>query len=267
MSDEKKERYQRQIMLPEVGLAGQERLGAARVVVVGAGGLGSVSCLYLAAAGVGTLVIADPDRVSLSNLNRQILHGTPDLGLAKTESARYRLKALNPHVRIECHASAVTDETAPDLIRGATLVVDGTDNRRARRTLNRACLAFGVPFVFGGVQGFDGMVMTVLPGKGPCFECLFPGEAEPPPSGVLGPVPGLVASIQTLEAIKLILGRGESLAGRLLSIRGLAMSVRDLRVRQNPDCPACGGTGTVAGAIREATDGCRFRERTGPAGA
>ncbi|MFH1154002.1 MAG: HesA/MoeB/ThiF family protein [Pseudomonadota bacterium] len=242
LSDEELERYSRQIMLPGVGLGGQEKLKTARVLVVGAGGLGSLSCLYLAAAGVGNLVVADPDTVALSNLNRQILHATGDLGRPKTASAHSRLQELNPTIRLDCRQAVFASDTWDALTRDVDIIVDGTDNRRARRLLNRACLARKVPFVFGGVQELDGMVMTVIPGQGPCFECLFPGTDEPIAKGILGPVAGMIASIQSLEVIKLILGLGQSLAGRLIHIQGLAMRVREVRIHPNPSCQTCQGS-------------------------
>ncbi|MCF8063557.1 MAG: HesA/MoeB/ThiF family protein [Deltaproteobacteria bacterium] len=236
------ERYRRQIIIPGIGERGQGRLKAARVCVIGLGGLGSISATYLAAAGIGYLRGVDCDCVEPGNLNRQVLHWTPDLGRPKAESAREKLSALNPEVETETVRLEVTPETVGEAVGGCRLIVDATDNLATRRVLNRFAVEQGIPFVFGGVEGFGGMVLTVVPGDSPCLECLFPardrsGERE---IGVAGPVPGVVASLQALEVIKLILGLGSPLLGRLLLFRGLDMTFRELRVDRNPDCPVCG---------------------------
>lgn len=240
LSENEQQRYARQIVLPEVGPAGQEKLRAATVFIAGAGGLGSVSSLYLAAAGVGKLVIADPDHVSLSNLNRQIIHSTKTLGWPKTRSAELRLRELNPDINVVCRQAFISSDTVDGLTQHTDIIVDATDNRATRDLLNRVCITRRIPFVFGGVDGFDGMVTTLIPGEGPCFKCLFPGDKEQDTSGILGPVPGMIASLQALEVIKLILGIGRSLAGRLLRIRGLTMTIKETAVPGNPQCPACG---------------------------
>jgi adenylyltransferase/sulfurtransferase len=236
------ERYSRQIPLPEIGEGGQARLKSARVCVVGLGGLGSVSATYLAAAGIGYLRAVDRDCVEPSNLNRQILHWTPDLERSKAESAREKLSRLNPEVEIETLRLEVTPETVEEAVGDCRLIVDATDNLPTRRVLNRFAVARGIPLVLGGVEGFGGMVLTVAPGDSPCLECLFPGEERGKDRliAVPGPLPGVVASLQTLEALKLVLGAGSSLLGRLLLFRGLDMTFREVRVDRNPECPVCG---------------------------
>jgi adenylyltransferase/sulfurtransferase len=242
LSPEELERYGRQILLPEFGERGQARLKEARVCVVGLGGLGSVSATYLAAAGVGYLRTVDRDRVEPANLNRQVLHWTRDLGRAKAASAREKLSRLNPEVEVEGLQLEVTPQTVEEAVGDCRLIVDATDNLPTRRVLNRFAVARGIPFVFGGVEGFGGMVFTVVPGDSPCLECLFPGPdpKEDRVIGVPGPVPGVVASLQALEAVKLILGAGSPLLGRLLLFRGLAMTFREVQVDRNPGCPVCG---------------------------
>jgi adenylyltransferase/sulfurtransferase len=239
-------RYSRHIMLPEVGTEGQERLKQARVLLVGAGGLGSPSALYLAAAGVGTIGVVDFDRVDLTNLQRQILYGTGDIGRPKLEMARRRLQDVNPHVTIEAHETRFTAENALDLVRAYDLVVDGTDNFTTRYLVNDACVIAGKPNVYGSIFRFDGQASVFATGDGPCYRCLFP---EPPPpelvpscaeGGVLGVLPGLVGVIQATEAVKLIVKIGEPLVGRLLLVNALTMEFRRVTLRKNPRCPACG---------------------------
>jgi molybdopterin-synthase adenylyltransferase len=242
LSDAEKERYRRQIMVPEIGLSGQERLKAARICVVGLGGLGSISAYYLAASGVGRLRIVEPDLVEAGNLNRQLIHWTSDLGRSKIESGREKLSALNPEIAVETLRLRVNPENVREAVGESDLIVDATDNLPARKTLNRFAVDAGIPFVFGGVEGFGGMLMTVLPGRSPCLECLFPGGdlKEDREIGVPGPIPGVVASLQALEVLKIILGTGTPMAGRLLLFRGLQMSFREVRVDRNPDCLVCG---------------------------
>jgi adenylyltransferase/sulfurtransferase len=239
---EQRERYRRQMVIPEVGEAGQSKLRDARVCLVGLGGLGSVSAMYLAAAGVGRLCAVDRDRVELGNLNRQVIHWTKDLGEAKAESARRKLGALNPEVHLEILRADVTDATISELASGCSVIVDATDNLQTRKAINRFSVQEGIPFVVGGVNGFHGMVTTVIPGISACLECIFPGRAPGGEEeiGVLGPLPGIVASIQALETIKLICGAGRSLAGRLLLIDGLEMSFREVRTEPDPNCKVCG---------------------------
>jgi molybdopterin/thiamine biosynthesis adenylyltransferase len=242
LSPGERERYRRQIIIPEIGEHGQERLKAARVSVIGLGGLGSVSATYLAAAGIGHLRVVDCDRVEPGNLNRQFLHWTPDLGRPKADSAREKLSALNPEIEVETVRLEVTAETVKEAVGDSRLIVDATDNLATRRVLNRYAVEHRIPLVFGGVAGFGGMVLTVAPGDSPCLECLFPGpdRTEDREIGVAGPLPGVAASLQALEAIKLILGAGSPLLGRLLLFRGLDMTFREVPVDRDPDCPVCG---------------------------
>lgn len=243
------ERYSRHLRLPEVGIDGQRRLEASRVLLVGAGGLGSPVAFYLAAAGVGQLRLVDDDVVDRSNLQRQILHVEAAIGTAKVESARERLAALNPRVRIEPVAARVTAANVEALLDGIDVVVDGSDNFPLRYLLNDACVKLGKPLVYGAVQRFEGQVSVFDAGRHrgrcPCYRCLFP---EPPPpqfapscaeAGVLGVLPGIVGLLQANEAIKLLLGIGESLAGRLLQFDALAMRFREIRLAPDPACAVC----------------------------
>lgn len=240
-------RYLRHVILPEVGLAGQRRIRAAKVLCLGAGGLGSPVALYLAAAGVGRLGIVDFDAVELSNLQRQVVHGTPDVGRPKTASARDALRRLNPDVEVVLHDARLTSVNALDLIRPYDLVVDGTDNFTARYLANDACVFLRKPNVYGAISRFEGQASVFAPHLGgPCYRCLFP---EPPPpgaapscaeAGVLGVLPGLIGVLQATEALKLILGAGESLLGRLVLYNALEMRFRELRLRRDPGCPVCG---------------------------
>ena len=239
-------RHARQIALPNVGVAGQARLRRARVLLVGAGGLGSPAALYLAAAGIGHLGLVDPDRVALHNLQRQILHATADVGRPKVESARDRLHALDPRVDVATYDTRLTAANALEIIRGYDVVVDGSDNLRTRYLTSDACVRLGLPNVYGAVFRFEGQASVLAAPGGPCYRCLYP--VVPPPgttpsceaSGVLGVLPGLVGTIQATETLKLVLGIGESLVGRLLLVDGLRMEFRTLRVRRNPACPICG---------------------------
>jgi len=248
-------RYARHLTLSEVGAAGQERLAGARVLLVGAGGLGSPAALYLAAAGVGTLGVVDGDAVELSNLQRQVLHGTAAIGRAKTESARERLADLNPHVRFEAHPVRLTSENALDILTRYDFALDGSDNFPTRYLVNDASVLLRKPYVYGSIFRFDGQVSVFAAPGGPCYRCLF---AEPPPpdlvpncaeAGVLGVLPGLVGSLQALEAIKLILGVGESLVGRLLLVEALKLRFRELAVQRDPACAACGDAPTITRLI------------------
>lgn len=246
LSEEERIRYRRQIPIPEIGPAGQEKLKSVEVFVAGLGGLGSISTMYLAAAGIGRMRIVDRDRVSLDNLNRQILHRTGDLQRPKAESALEKLSALNPLCHIEALQSEIDTHTAADLVGDAMLIVDATDNRETRRMLNRISLDKGIPFVLGGIEGFNGMVTTFLPGRTPCFDCLFagssPSAAVPP---VIGPLAGLVASIQVLEVLKYFLNFGTMLAGTLLTIRGADLRFKQIRADRNPACATCGNQESV----------------------
>jgi molybdopterin/thiamine biosynthesis adenylyltransferase/rhodanese-related sulfurtransferase len=239
-------RYSRHLTLPEVGPAGQQRLKAARVLCVGAGGLGSPAALYLAAAGVGTIGIVDFDAVEISNLQRQILHGTPDVGRPKLESARTRLVAMNPLVRVETHDTTFNERNARELVSAYDVIVDGTDNFPTRYLVNDSCVLAGKPNAYGSIFRFEGQASVFAVPGGPCYRCLHP---EPPPpgvipscaeGGVLGVLPGIIGTIQATEAIKLVLGIGEPLVGRFLIYDALKMRFRELRLRKDPDCPVCG---------------------------
>jgi adenylyltransferase/sulfurtransferase len=246
LSNEEVLRYSRHLILPDVGVDGQRKLKAGRILLIGAGGLGSPLALYLAAAGVGTLGLVDFDVVDVSNLQRQVLHGTKDIGRPKLESARDRIRDVNPHVHVEPYETRLTSENALDIIRDYDVVIDGTDNFATRYLTNDACVLLGKPNVYGSIFRFEGQASVFALEEGPCYRCLFP---EPPPpglvpscaeGGVLGVLPGLVGTIQATEGIKLILGVGESLAGRLLLIDALTMRFRTVRLRKDPNCPACG---------------------------
>jgi molybdopterin/thiamine biosynthesis adenylyltransferase/rhodanese-related sulfurtransferase len=239
-------RYSRHLIIPEVGVEGQRRLKAARVLMVGAGGLGSPIGLYLAAAGVGRLGIVEFDVVDTTNLQRQVLHGTKDVGRKKVESARDRIRDLNPNVEVVAHEAWLTSENALEIIRDYDLVVDGTDNFATRYLVNDACVLLGKPNVYGSIYRFEGQSTVFCTADGPCYRCLYP---EPPPpglvpscaeGGVLGILPGLVGLVQATETVKLIAGIGEPLVGRLLLVDALAMQFRTVKLRKDPRCPACG---------------------------
>ena len=249
------ERYSRHTLMPAIGEEGQKRLFASRVLIIGAGGLGSPAATYLAAAGVGTLGIVDPDIVDLSNLQRQILHGTPDIGRLKTDSARDRIHTLNPDVRVITYPLRLTAANALETMEDYDVVIDGTDNFATRYLSNDACFLLGKPNVFGSVQQFDGQTSVFWRGHGPCYRCLFP---EPPPpgavptcaeAGVLGILPGVIGLLQATEALKLILSIGQSLAGRLMLFDALEMTTRTIRIKRNPDCPLCGDAPSITGLI------------------
>ena len=239
-------RYARHLILPNVGVEGQQRLKAARVLLIGAGGLGSPLALYLAAAGVGHLGLVDFDVVDVSNLQRQILHGTKDIGRSKIASARDHIADINPFVELTTYETALTSKNALGIIEKYDIVVDGTDNFPTRYLVNDACVLLGKPNVYGSIFRFEGQASVFSTSDGPCYRCLYP---EPPPpgtvpscaeGGVFGVLPGLVGTIQATETIKLILGIGDSLAGRLLLIDAMGMKFRTMNVRKNPACPACG---------------------------
>ena len=255
-TEEHVRRYARHIILPEIGGEGQARLMDASVLVVGAGGLGSPAAMYLAAAGVGRLGLVDFDRVDASNLQRQLLHDTDDVGRPKVESATERLHDLNPNVEVVPHDVTLTSANAFDLLRPYDVVVDGTDNFPVRYLVNDATQLLGIPLVYGSIYQFEGQASVFLPGRDtPCYRCLFP---EPPPpgavpscaeAGVFGVLPGIVGSIQAVEAIKLLLGIGEPLVGRLLLFDALGMSFRTVKLRWDPACPVCGERPTVTELI------------------
>jgi adenylyltransferase/sulfurtransferase len=244
-------RYSRHLLLPEVGPEGQRRLKAARVLLVGAGGLGSPAALYLAAAGIGTLGLVDFDAVDLTNLQRQVLHGTRDVGTAKTDSAGSRLHDLNPHVTVEKFPERLTSANARGICGEFDVIVDGSDNFPTRYLVNDAAVLTGKPNVYGAIFRFEGQVSVFDAARGPCYRCLY---SEPPPpglvpscaeAGVLGVLPGVIGSLQALEAIKLVLGTGDSLVGRLLLFDALALRFRELRLRKDPACPLCGADPSI----------------------
>jgi molybdopterin/thiamine biosynthesis adenylyltransferase/rhodanese-related sulfurtransferase len=246
LSNEEVRRYARHLILPSVGREGQEKLKAARVLAVGAGGLGSPLSMYLAAAGVGTIGLVDFDAVDESNLQRQILYGSGDVGRPKLAAAVERLRDLNPHVKVVPHEARLTSENALEILGGFDVVADGTDNFATRYLVNDACVLLGKPNVYASVFRFEGQASVFWADRGPCYRCLY---AEPPPpglvpscaeGGVLGVLPGLLGVIQATETIKLVLGTGEPLIGRLLLVDALSMQFRELRVRKNPDCAICG---------------------------
>src|SRR5689334_24488674 len=248
-------RYSRHLIMPEVGLRGQQKLKAAKVLCIGAGGLGSPLALYLGAAGVGTLGIVDFDVVDYTNLQRQIIHSTSDVGRPKLESAAEKLQAINPFVNVKKFETRLSSENALELFREFDIVADGTDNFPTRYLVNDACVLTGKPNVYGSIFRFEGQASVFATEEGPCYRCLYP---EPPPpglvpscaeGGVLGILPGLVGVMQATEAIKLILGKGEPLIGRLLLVDALGMKFRELKLRKNPDCPVCGTHPTVTKLI------------------
>src|SRR6201987_107888 len=248
-------RYSRHLIMPEVGMEGQQKLKAARVLCVGAGGLGSPLALYLAAAGVGTLGIVDFDVVDYTNFQRQIIHSTADVGRKKLDSAAEKLKAINPYINIRKFEARLSSENALELFRDFDIIADGTDNFPTRYLVNDACVLTGKPNVYGSIFRFEGQASVFAAADGPCYRCLY---SEPPPPGLLPSgaegggldiLPGLVGIIQATEVIKLILGKGDPLIGRLLLVDALAMKFRELKLRKNPDCPACGKNPTITQLI------------------
>lgn len=251
LSPEQRERYSRHLKVPEVGEAGQARLLDSKVLLLGAGGLGCPAGLYLAAAGVGTLGVADFDRVDLSNLQRQVLHTNDAVGRPKTESAEVRIRALNPDVRVVRHDTRLEASNVVDVIAPYDVILDGCDNFSTKYLVNDAAVLAGKPLVYGSIFRFEGQASVFVPRQGPCYRCLFPEPtpAEMAPScdeaGVLGVLPGVVGLIQATETVKLLLGRGELLKGRLLTYDALAMSFREYRVRRDPRCAVCGDEPTI----------------------
>ncbi|HET7697006.1 MAG TPA: molybdopterin-synthase adenylyltransferase MoeB [Vicinamibacterales bacterium] len=268
------QRYSRHLLLPELGAEGQRLLKRARVLCVGAGGLGSPAALYLAAAGIGTLGLVDFDVVDFSNLQRQIIHGTADVGRSKLASAKARIEALNPEVRVETFEARFSVANARTLVEAFDVVVDGTDNFPARYLVNDACVLFRRPNAWGSIFRFEGQAAVFAAPGGPCYRCLHP---EPPPqglvpscaeAGVLGVLPGVIGTIQATEALKLILGIGEPLVGRFLVYDALKMRFRELKLRRDPDCPICGSRPTIT-ELRETGAFCETgagnRSGSGPA--
>jgi molybdopterin/thiamine biosynthesis adenylyltransferase len=245
------ERYSRHIILKEVGGKGQQKLFDGRVLIIGAGGLGAPIALYLAAAGVGTIGIADADDVDLSNLQRQVIHFTPDIGKPKVESAREKMEAINPDVKVITYKEWISAANINRIIADYDFVIDGTDNFAAKFLINDACVMAGKPYSHGGILQFVGQTITVLPGQTTCFRCVFP---QPPPkdaiptcsqAGVIGVLPGVIGTIQATEAVKFLLGKGKLLAGRILMYDALGMTFRDVEIKRNPNCPVCGEHPTI----------------------
>lgn len=246
LNEQQIERYSRHIILEQVGGAGQEKLLSSSVLIVGAGGLGSPAALYLAAAGVGTIGIVDGDNVDMSNLQRQVIHHTADVGVEKIKSARDKIVAINPDVNVKTYKQWARADNIRDIVRGYDFVIDGTDNFAAKFLVNDACYFEKVPFSHAGILRFDGQLLTVLPGETTCYRCIFDG---PPPAnavpscsqaGVLGVLAGVVGSLQATEAIKYLLGLGDLLTGTLLTYNALSMDFRKVQLNRNPDCPLCG---------------------------
>ena len=263
MNDDQIKRYSRHILLPEVGGKGQKKIANAKVFVVGAGGLGSPVALYLAAAGVGTLGLIDGDLVDLSNLQRQVIHHTPDVARPKIESAREKIIALNPDVRVVAFHDRLTAKNALDLVKDFDLIIDGTDNFPTKFLVNDTAIFARKPLIHAGILRFTGQVMTILPGTSACYRCLF--KAPPPagmvPScqeaGVLGALAGVIGSIQATEALKLILGIGRPLTDRLLTYDALTTRFRNVPIRRNPTCPVCSDHSTITHLIEYEQEVCR----------
>lgn len=262
LTDEDIARYGRQIIVPGVGGAGQERLKAGSVLVVGAGGLGSPALLYLASAGVGRIGIVDSDEVDVTNLQRQVAHATSDLGRNKAESAAEAMRAINPLVEVVTHPVRITPENALELIAGYDAVLDGTDNFPTRYLVNDACVMLGKPLVTAAILRYGGQIAVFLPKKTACYRCVFPSPPEPgsvpscSQAGILGPVAGVMGSLQALEAIKLLLGSEDSLAGRYLSFDFRTMESHTMELARNAECSVCGETPTIT-ALEQAEDACR----------
>ncbi len=250
-TDQQLERYSRHIILQRVGIEGQQKIMAGRVLIIGVGGLGSPAALYLAAAGVGTIGLVDADRVELSNLQRQIIHFTDDLNKAKVDSAREKMEALNPDVKVRAYPVRVDAANILDIIKDYDFVIDGTDNFPAKFLINDACVLQGIPFSHGGILRFAGQTLTVLPGKSACYRCLFP---EPPPAnavpscsqaGILGVIAGMLGTIQAAEALKFLIQQGELLTNTLLTFDALTMNFRKVRVQKRSTCLVCGQRPTI----------------------
>src|SRR5678810_271687 len=273
LSNDEIRRYSRHLSLPEVGLAGQKKICATSVLCIGAGGLGSPIAMYLAAAGIGKIGVLDFDTVDFSNLQRQIAHGTEDVGRAKTDSARETIKSINPNVEVVIHNERISSENALEIIRPYDIVVDGTDNFPTRYLTNDACVLLKKANVYGSIFRFEGQASVFAPHLGgPCYRCLYP---EPPPpgmvpscaeGGVLGVLPGIIGTIQATEILKLALGQGSSLVGRLLLFDALKMKFRELKLRRDPQCPVCGEKPTITELIDyEQFCGIPQQEETGTA--
>jgi adenylyltransferase/sulfurtransferase len=268
-TEERMERYSRHILLKEVGVEGQRRLWNARVLIIGAGGLGAPAALYLAAAGVGTLGIADGDTVELSNLQRQVIHFSEDVGKSKAASAEDKIRRINPDVNVRVHPEFVRAENIIPLIEQYDFVIDGTDNFAAKFLINDACVLTGRPYSHGGILEFSGQTMTVMPGKSACYRCVFP--SPPPPgvvptcsqAGVLGAIAGMLGTIQAAEALKFATGAGTPLVNALLIFDALDMSFRKVPLRRNPKCPVCGTDPTIHELNDEAPAICDLKSCSG----
>jgi len=238
-SDEQK-RYDRQIMMPEVNEAGQEKLKKAKILVAGVGGLGSPISIYLAAAGIGHIRLVDHDQIELSNLNRQILHWDKDIGNPKVASAQSKLNKLNPHATIEAIRKTIDENNIGDIVGDCNAIVDAMDNLETRYLLNKAAIEKNIPFFHGAVRGLEGRAMTIIPGKSPCLRCMYHGTLPPEKFPVIGVAPGVIGCIQATEVIKYIVGMGELLTGRLLVYDGTSMEFREFKITKNPQCDHCG---------------------------
>ena len=264
-SEEQVTRYSRHILLPEVGGKGQQKIGQAKVLIVGAGGLGSPAAFYLAAAGVGTIGLIDGDAVDLSNLQRQVIHQTPDIGKPKVDSAKAKILDLNPNVTVETDYTRLTAENALAIIGRYDIVVDGVDNFPAKFLINDACFFARKPLVHGGILRFDGRVFTILPGKSACYRCVF--KQPPPPgtvascqeAGVIGALAGVIGTIQATEVLKLILGKGRPLANRLLDYDARLTRFREIKVTKNPKCPLCGDHPGITKLVEHEPEVCAVK--------
>ena len=266
-TEERLERYSRHLILKEIGFQGQERLYHGKVLIIGAGGLGAPAALYLAAAGVGTVGIVDADRVDLSNLQRQIIHHTPDVGALKVESAAAKMRAINPDVTVRAYPQFVTADNIEAILRGYDFVIDGTDNFAAKFLINDACVLAGIPYSHGGILRFNGQTMTVLPRQSACYRCVF---TKPPPpgavptcsqAGVLGAIAGMLGAIQAAEALKHLTRAGHPLTDSLLTFEALEMNFRKVKIKRNPECPICGEHPTITAlADEEPPAACDLRK-------
>lgn len=268
-SEEQITRYSRHILLPEVGGKGQKKISQARVFIVGAGGLGSPAALYLAAAGIGTIGLIDSDVVDLSNLQRQVLHHTPDVARSKVLSAKAKIQDLNPDVTVETYEDRLTSQNALDLLRSYDVVIDGVDNFPGKFLINDACYLLKKPLVHGGILRFEGRAFTILPDTSACYRCIF--KAPPPPglvpscqeAGIIGVVAGIIGTIQATEALKVILGIGQPLTDRILDFDARTTTFREIRTKRNPRCQLCGSQPTITGLIDYEQAACQLQPSAG----